>query len=1221
MKQTLLALLSFILLSNPIAVTAQQQSGDFTYTENNGAIAIIGYTGAGGAITIPSTINDIPVTSIGTEAFYDVTTLTGVTIPSSVTSIGDEAFAYCYGLSSVTIPTGVISIGQGAFMDCAMTSVTIPSSVSSISGYPFGECFQLTAINVDPANLSYSSANGVLFDHSQATLLECPPGLVGSYTVPSSVTTIGEDGFAECYFLTDITIPSSVTSIGLWAFFDCWGMLAINVDSGNLTYSSANGVLFDKAQTTLLQFPAANTGSYSIPGTVTSIADYAFEEAHITSVTIPQGVTTIGNGSFEGSSLTILIVPSSVTSIGDSAFAGCASLGSAYFDDNAPLTGSDVFDGVSLLLDVIYYWPGTTGWGTTFCGIPTAVSPVAVSPSRSTVSASPASVTADGSSSSTITVALKNGYGNPVRGITVTLAGSGGSSTISAASGVSDVNGLVTFTVQDTVVETTTYTATDTSDSDLVITATATVSFTAGPASAVASTVSASPGSVTADGATPSTITVTLKDAHNNLVSGKTVTLAKTSGAGAPVITTIQGTSSASGVATFSVTSTRAASDVFTATDSTDGVTVAQTAGVTFTVGAPSGYQITANSDTPLAGAADALSISLVDAFGNTVSSFTGNKTLTFSGLGKSPAGNTPTVSDQAGTPQTLGTPETIAFVSGVGSASLLAYNAEGPVTLAASDGALSTSSAGGAGVVLRVSSTGTQSAYRITGGATPTVGQAEGLTIAAVDSYGNTETSVSGDKNLTFSGLDAAPDGTAPTVTDKGGTAQTLGTAEAITFASGVSSAGGSLMAYKAEGPVTLAVQDDAKPTALASSSVGGAGLSLTVSAGAVSALGSTVSANPASVTADGSSSSAITVTLLDAHNNPVSGKTVALGSSGGSSTVSAASGPSDSSGVVSFTVRDTVAETTTYTATDTSDSGLVITATATVSFTAGPVSAVVSTVSASPGSATADGATPSTITVTLKDAEGNPVSGKTVTLAMTSGAGTPVITTIQGTSSASGVATFSVTSTRAAVDVFAATDSTDGVTVAQTAGVTFTAGAPSAAYSAISPATASKAPDGVSTQVITVQARDVNDNNLSAGGGTVVFSATAGTMGSVTDHGDGTYTATWTAPSSAGTGSATVTATLNGAAVGTAVGASSCVILLPFPQLVSMDGTDGPIVLTWSVVPGGTYQPQYSNTLPGASWTNLGGVITAISSTMTITDDSGTAQGFYRLVQISIP
>ena len=72
MKQTLLALLSFILLSNPIAVTAQQ-SGDFTYTDNNGAIAITGYTGAGGAVTIPSTINDIPVTSIGTEAFYDFT--------------------------------------------------------------------------------------------------------------------------------------------------------------------------------------------------------------------------------------------------------------------------------------------------------------------------------------------------------------------------------------------------------------------------------------------------------------------------------------------------------------------------------------------------------------------------------------------------------------------------------------------------------------------------------------------------------------------------------------------------------------------------------------------------------------------------------------------------------------------------------------------------------------------------------------------------------------------------------------------------------------------------------------------------------------------------------------------------------------------------------------------------------------------------------------------
>ena len=76
-----------LLLALPAVVQAQ-----FTYTTNNGTITITGYTGSGGAVTIPSTINGLPVTSIGDYAFYNCTSLTSVTIPNSVTSIGDEAF-------------------------------------------------------------------------------------------------------------------------------------------------------------------------------------------------------------------------------------------------------------------------------------------------------------------------------------------------------------------------------------------------------------------------------------------------------------------------------------------------------------------------------------------------------------------------------------------------------------------------------------------------------------------------------------------------------------------------------------------------------------------------------------------------------------------------------------------------------------------------------------------------------------------------------------------------------------------------------------------------------------------------------------------------------------------------------------------------------------------------------------------------------------------------
>ncbi len=105
---------------------------------------------------------------------------------------------------------------------------------------------------------------------------------------------------------------------------------------------------------------------------------------------------------------------------------------------------------------------------------------------------------------------------------------------------------------------------------------------------------------------------------------------------------------------------------------------------------------------------------------------------------------------------------------------------------------------------------------------------------------------------------------------------------------------------------------------------------------------------------------------------------------------------------------------------------------------------------------------------------------------------------------------------------------------------------GAVNAAHSTLNPVTAVKSAGGVSTLAVTVTARDASDNNRGIGGDAVVFSATEGSVGSATDNGDGTYTATWTAPSSVGSGSATVTATLGGTAVGTAVGASQCVITL---------------------------------------------------------------------------
>jgi len=236
------------------------------------------------------------VISIGEEAFRDCTGLTSVTIPNSVTIIGICAFYGCTGLTSLTIGNSVTSIGMGAFSECSgLTSVTIPNSVTYIESGAFAICSGLTSIDVASDNSNYCSVDGVLFNKDKTTLIQYPGGKQGAYSIPNSVTGIVEWAFAGCSGLTSIdvasdnsnycsvdgvlfnkdkttliqypggkqgaySIPNSVTSIGEEAFFNCTGLTSV-----------------------------------TIPGRVTSIGKEAFYNCTgLTSVTIPGSVTSIG---------------------------------------------------------------------------------------------------------------------------------------------------------------------------------------------------------------------------------------------------------------------------------------------------------------------------------------------------------------------------------------------------------------------------------------------------------------------------------------------------------------------------------------------------------------------------------------------------------------------------------------------------------------------------------------------------------------------------------------------------------------------------------------------------------------------------------------------------------------------------------------------------------------------------------------------------------------
>ena len=194
-------------------------------------VTITRYAGNATTLNIPAQIQGLPVTAIGNYTFQPCDSLKSITIPSSVTTIGGSAFAVCSSLTSVTIPSSVTSIGDIAFSDCErLTNVSISSSVMYIGGGAFWGCSSLTSITVENRNPYYASIDGILFDKNIRTIIKYPDGKTArTYTIPSSVTTIGGGAFYNCSNLTSITIPSSVTSVGWDAFYWCHDLTSVTL--------------------------------------------------------------------------------------------------------------------------------------------------------------------------------------------------------------------------------------------------------------------------------------------------------------------------------------------------------------------------------------------------------------------------------------------------------------------------------------------------------------------------------------------------------------------------------------------------------------------------------------------------------------------------------------------------------------------------------------------------------------------------------------------------------------------------------------------------------------------------------------------------------------------------------------------------------------------------------------------------------------------------------
>lgn len=302
----------------------------------------------------------LSVETIGEGAFYICTNLETVQISRAVREIGDSAFSGCtvldgiwvdsnnevyysdsYGVlysknqtilmqmpggfsGAYTIPDTVTNIDMGALTGQGLTEIYIPASAIYIDKLALSNTPSLMKIIVDPDNAYYcSDENGAFYDKNMTWLYAVPEQYKGHFAIPAGVRYVDSSAFTQCLNLTSVTISATVSKFFCNMFRGCTSLSWISVDTNSsFFFADTCGVLMNKDQTTILQYPLAREGEYEVPAGVTKIDEAAFDSCV---------------------KLTAVTIPDSVTNIAYNAFSNCAGLTEITFEGSAPTFGYNPF--------------------------------------------------------------------------------------------------------------------------------------------------------------------------------------------------------------------------------------------------------------------------------------------------------------------------------------------------------------------------------------------------------------------------------------------------------------------------------------------------------------------------------------------------------------------------------------------------------------------------------------------------------------------------------------------------------------------------------------------------------------------------------------------------------------------------------------------------------------------------------------------------------------
>ena len=304
------------------------------------------------------------LTSIGAKAFYNNTSLTGITIPANVMSIGTSAFENCTSmktlefeegsalrklgtsetandnifknttsLESATLPTSVTLIGGHVFENSAITSVNLGSlnDLETIGNYAFANCDGISKL-VIVTSVTY------LGDYA---FFDCDE--IADLSLTFGVEYFGELAFGSCDKITDGYIPSTVYTLNGNPYAGCPGVTTLRIDPDNAELTvDENGSVYNNIKTVLhyysTEIPA---GVAVLPDTVNTIAPGAFANSQITGFTFLAKYNDVEAFTFFNcKNLETISIINGIKSIGDYAFYGCEKLNNVTIPSSATVTST-----------------------------------------------------------------------------------------------------------------------------------------------------------------------------------------------------------------------------------------------------------------------------------------------------------------------------------------------------------------------------------------------------------------------------------------------------------------------------------------------------------------------------------------------------------------------------------------------------------------------------------------------------------------------------------------------------------------------------------------------------------------------------------------------------------------------------------------------------------------------------------------------------------------